>query len=74
MSRKETMYFSVTREPWDTEEGARLRSMQRAKLDARYGCDDHEPGSAPTAEDITVFLVARDRHGTARGLRRIAAA
>lgn len=71
------MNFTVTREPWEAEEGARLRSMQRAELDARYGCDDHEPGSAPTAEDITVFLVARDRHGAAvacGGLRQLDAA
>jgi GNAT superfamily N-acetyltransferase len=55
----------VTPEPWDTEDGARLRGMQRAELDTRYGSDDHEPGAAPTAEDITVFLVARNREGTA---------
>ncbi|MFJ5699543.1 GNAT family N-acetyltransferase [Arthrobacter sp. NPDC093139] len=59
------MNFSVTPEPWDTEDGARLRSMQRAELDARYGSDDHEPGTAPSAEDITFFVVARDSQGTA---------
>lgn len=59
------MNYSVTPEPWDTEDGARLRGMQRAELDARYGSDDHEPGSAPTAEDITFFVVARDMQGTA---------
>jgi GNAT superfamily N-acetyltransferase len=59
------MNFAVSAEPWDAEDGARLRSMQRAELDARYGSDDHEPGSAPSAEDITVFLVARNREGTA---------
>ncbi|MFE4545452.1 GNAT family N-acetyltransferase [Arthrobacter sp. NPDC056727] len=59
------MNFAVTPEQWDAEDGATLRSLQRAELDARYGNDDHEPGSAPTAEDITVFLVARDREGTA---------
>ncbi|MFP3460281.1 GNAT family N-acetyltransferase [Arthrobacter globiformis] len=59
------MNFAVTPEPWDAEDGARLRSMQRAELDARYGSDDHEPGSPPSAEDITVFLVARNREGTA---------
>lgn len=59
------MDFAVTAEPWDAEDGSTLRSMQRAELDARYGSDDHEPGSAPSAEDITVFLVARNREGTA---------
>jgi GNAT superfamily N-acetyltransferase len=39
--------------------------MQRAELDARYGSDDHEPGSAPTAEDISLFVVAREVQGTA---------
>lgn len=57
--------YSVAAEPWDAADGTRLRTMQRAELDARYGCDDHEPGSAPTAEDITVFLVARDGQGAA---------
>ena len=63
--RKDYMSFTVTREPWDDEDGTLLRAMQRAELDARYGSDDHEPGSAPTSEDITVFLVARDSNGTA---------
>ncbi|KRE65255.1 GCN5 family acetyltransferase [Arthrobacter sp. Soil736] len=57
--------FTVAAEPWDGDDGTRLRAMQRAELDARYGCDDHEPGSAPTSEDITVFLVARDSDGAA---------
>jgi putative acetyltransferase len=59
------MTFAVTREPWDTPDGESLRRRQRAELDARYGCDDHEPGTAPTAEDITVFLVARNAAGDA---------
>ncbi|MFD7509798.1 GNAT family N-acetyltransferase [Streptomyces sp. NPDC059853] len=45
---------------WDDREGAGLRAAQRAELDARYGCDDHEPGTAPSAADIDLFLVARD--------------
>ena len=71
------MMFAVTPEPWDAEDGARLRSMQRSELDARYGSDDHEPGSPPSAEDITVFLVARNHEGTAvacGALRRLDAA
>lgn len=66
--------FTVAAEPWDDDDGARLRAMQRTELDARYGCDDHEPGSAPTSEDITVFLVARNADGTAvacGGLRQL---
>jgi|SRR6266536_3020769 len=45
---------------WDHPDGARLRTAQRTELDARYGCDDHEPGTVPTAETMTVFLVARN--------------
>jgi putative acetyltransferase len=58
---------TISEEPWDAPEGRALRLAQRAELDARYGSDDHEPGSAPTAEDIAVFLVARDATGTAVG-------
>ena len=57
--------FTVAAEPWADDDGTRLRAMQRAELDARYGSDNHEPGSAPTSEDITVFLVARDSKGAA---------
>jgi putative acetyltransferase len=59
------MSFTIQAEPWDTDDGERLRSRQRAELDARYGSDDHEPGTPPTAEDITVFLVARNHSGEA---------
>lgn len=57
--------FSIHREPWEAADGARLRAAQRAELDARYGNDDHEPGTAPTADDVPVFLVARDGQGRA---------
>jgi len=57
----------VGQEPWDSPDGARLRAAQRAELDARYGNDDHEPGTAPTAEDVPLFLVARDHDGHAIG-------
>jgi putative acetyltransferase len=50
---------------WDDADGAALRTAQRAELDARYGSDDHEPGTPPSARDITVFLVARDPHSGA---------
>lgn len=54
-------------EHFDAPDAARLRAAQRAELDARYGCDDHEPGTAPSAADVTVFLVARDAAGRALG-------
>lgn len=50
--------------PWDDPAGAALRAEQRAELDTRYGCDDHEPGAPPSAADIDVFLVATDLGGT----------
>jgi len=51
---------AILRADWDDTDGAALRTAQRAELDARYGSDDHEPGTAPTARDITAFLLARD--------------
>lgn len=50
---------------WDDPAGAGLRAAQRAELDERYGGDDHEPGTPPSAADIDVFLVAVDRQGDA---------
>ncbi len=46
--------------PWDDPVGAALRAAQRAEMTVRYGTPDSEPGPAPTAADITVFLVAFD--------------
>ncbi|MEU4443352.1 GNAT family N-acetyltransferase [Actinosynnema sp. NPDC050801] len=57
----------VNVEPWDGPDGTRLRAAQRAELDVRYGTDDHEPGEAPGAHDVAVFVVARDRDGRAVG-------
>ncbi|ABS05783.1 GNAT family N-acetyltransferase [Kineococcus radiotolerans] len=59
------MGFVVEVEDWDAPEGAGLRAAQRAELDARYGGDDHEPGTAPSAADVAVFVVARDEEGAA---------
>ena len=58
---------TVQARDWADPDGKRLRAAQRAELDARYGCDDHEPGTAPSAQDIAVFLVAIDPDGCARG-------
>jgi putative acetyltransferase len=48
----------IEERPWDDPAGTALRLAQRAELDARYGTDDHEPGPAPSAEDIALFVVA----------------
>jgi putative acetyltransferase len=45
---------------WDDPAGASLRAAQRAEIETRYGTPDSEPGPAPTAADITVFLIAFD--------------
>jgi putative acetyltransferase len=45
---------------WDAPDAELLRNSQRAEIMARYGTADSEPGPAPTAEDVTLFLVAYD--------------
>ena len=55
----------IEERPWDDPAGTALRAAQRAELDARYGTDDHEPGTPPSAADIDVFLVAVDGWGNA---------
>lgn len=45
---------------WDDADGARLRADQEAEVVVRYGVPDAEPGPAPTAESMTVFVVAYD--------------
>jgi putative acetyltransferase len=54
----------IEERPWDDPAGAALRKAQRAELDERYGSDDHEPGTAPTATDIDLFLVASAPDGS----------
>ncbi|GAA0507655.1 N-acetyltransferase [Paractinoplanes deccanensis] len=66
--------ITIEERPWDDPAGAGLRAAQRAELDERYGSDDHEPGTPPSAADIDVFLVAVDGDGRALGcgaLRRL---
>ncbi|MBF4561160.1 GNAT family N-acetyltransferase [Microbacterium sp. VKM Ac-2870] len=57
------MLWTLALTPFDDADADRLRRAQREELDARYGSDDHEPGVAPSAGDVPVFLVARDEHG-----------
>ncbi|WP_285042757.1 GNAT family N-acetyltransferase [Plantibacter sp. LMC-P-059a] len=61
------MTITIERVDWADEAGTELRRAQRAELDARYGSDDHEPGTPPSVDDIAVFLVARDEAGTPIG-------
>ncbi len=59
------MDVTVERVAWAHPDAERLRAAQRSELDARYGSDDHEPGVIPSADDVPVFLVARDESGHA---------
>jgi putative acetyltransferase len=71
---EDVMTWTIEPRPWDDPAGAALRAAQRAELDARYGSDDHEPGTPPSAADIDLFLIAADPSGTAVGcgaLRRL---
>jgi putative acetyltransferase len=52
--------WTIEPRDWDDPEGAALRERQRVELDARYGSNDHEPGAAPSADDIAYFVVAVD--------------
>jgi putative acetyltransferase len=65
----------VRRAEWDDPAGALLRTAQRAELTERYQDPNSEPGPAPSADDITLFLLAFDDYGTTPiacgGLRRI---
>ena len=64
----------IEERPWDDPAGAELRAAQRAELDSRYGSDDHEPGTPPSAADVDLFLVAIGPAGDAIGcgaLRRL---
>ncbi|GAA2162089.1 MULTISPECIES: GNAT family N-acetyltransferase [Glycomyces] len=62
-----TAAWTIEARAWDDPEGAALRAGQRAELDERYGCDDHEPGPLPSAEDVAVFLMAFGPDGKAVG-------
>ncbi|KZX21286.1 acetyltransferase (GNAT) family protein [Rathayibacter tanaceti] len=59
------MAWTIDEVPWTHPDAERLRAAQRRELDERYGSDDHEPGLAPSAGDVTVFLLARDEEGRA---------
>ena len=51
---------------WDDADVQRLTADQQAELRARYG-GAAEPGIEPSADDVSVVLVARDDEGTALG-------
>lgn len=59
---------------WDDPVGVRLRQEQEAEVIRRYG-GDIEHGLTPSAEDVDVFLIARDAETSVSvgcgGLRRL---
>jgi GNAT superfamily N-acetyltransferase len=66
------MEWHIETVSFDHADAERLRLAQRRELDARYGSDDHEPGTPPSASDVPIFLMARDADGVAQacgGLR-----
>lgn len=58
---------TVEQTSWDNWHGRELRESQQQELRERYGEGSSEPGSAPTGEDVTVFMVAREFSGEAVG-------
>ena len=54
------MTWIIAQRPWTDPAGEALRAAQKAELNLRYGTDDHEPGTPPTADNIDLFLVAVD--------------
>lgn len=56
--RAERCGVEIRRVAWEHPDSVRLRAAQRAEIDERYGTPDSEPGPAPTADDVLVFLVA----------------
>ncbi|MEY9933317.1 GNAT superfamily N-acetyltransferase [Catenulispora sp. GP43] len=50
--------ITVDEVPWDDPRAVALRDAQRAEIEALYG-PGSEPGVAPTAADIAVFLIAQ---------------
>ena len=51
---------------WDDPDVQRLSTEQQVEVRTRYGGKD-EPGTHPSAADVSVVLVARDDDGTALG-------
>ncbi len=52
---------------WAHPDGELLRNLQRREIAERYGTDDSEPGPAPTAADMAVFVVAYSADGAPVG-------
>lgn len=64
VTERKIVRWTISTIPYDHPDADALRAAQRRELDERYGSDDHEPGTPPSAADVPVFLVARDEAGT----------
>jgi GNAT superfamily N-acetyltransferase len=60
------MTVTIAEVPWASADGARLRWAMQVELAARYNMPDQEV-EPPTAETISVFLIARHPGGDAVG-------
>ena len=58
---------TIEQTSWDNWHGRLLRQAQQDELRERYGDGSEESGTAPTGEDIAVFMVARELSGEAVG-------
>jgi putative acetyltransferase len=58
--------IQIAPEPFDSPDATELMAELRRELDARYGAD-LEPGQKPAAEDVTMFLIAREDDGRPLG-------
>ncbi|SFF05453.1 GNAT family N-acetyltransferase [Blastococcus tunisiensis] len=58
--------MQIQRAAWDDPDVQRLATDQQVEVRARYGGKD-EPGTHPSAADVTVVLVAREEDGTPLG-------
>ncbi|MDN3480711.1 GNAT family N-acetyltransferase [Arthrobacter sp. APC 3897] len=67
-------HLTIREVPWSNPVGADLRAAQQAELNSRFGTSTPEP-APPTAEDMTVFLVAYEKSSGqplgCGGLRRL---
>jgi len=50
--------LEIRRVPWSDPDGEELREEQRVEVIELYGGIDTEPGPKPTADSVSVFLVA----------------
>lgn len=58
--------WSIAEATWDDPGGEALRQAQRDEIAALHnGNRDSEPGTAPSAADISCYLMARDAQGNA---------